>query len=339
MRPTLMALEDRRLLSTIVVNNPTDTPIVGEIDLRQAIAQANSNGGDETIVFDKTVFKTPQTITLAGTQLELTDTIGTETIVGPKKGVTVSGGGKSRVFQVDSGVTASISGMTIAGGKTAGGGGGLHNDGGTLTLTNCTVSDSSSVQGGGLYSLNGTTTLTDCTVSGNSSTDSARFTGGGGVVTDGGTTTLIGCTVCSNSAIHENGGGVICVGGTRTLATSTNSCNSCQHGAGGLSAISGTTTLTDCTVSGNSVGVNGFAGGLGFDLNTTTLTNCTISGNSGLVWQQRRWPAHRLRHDQADQLHHQRQLGRRYQWRRHNGKTNYGGRDKKNHADELHHQR
>ena len=45
MRPTLMALEDRRLLSTIVVNNPTDTPVVGQIDLRQAISLANTNGG------------------------------------------------------------------------------------------------------------------------------------------------------------------------------------------------------------------------------------------------------------------------------------------------------
>ena len=117
MRPTLMALEDRRLLSTIVVNNPTDTPVAGQIDLRQAIVQANTNGGTETITFDKTVFKTPQTITLTGTQLELSDTTGTETITGPAAGVTVSGGGKSRVFQVDAGVTASISGMTITGGK------------------------------------------------------------------------------------------------------------------------------------------------------------------------------------------------------------------------------
>ena len=56
-------------------------------------------------------------ITLAGTQLELTDTTGTETITGPKAGVTVSGGDQSRVFQVDGGVTASISGLTITGGK------------------------------------------------------------------------------------------------------------------------------------------------------------------------------------------------------------------------------
>ena len=101
MRPTLLALEDRRLLSTIAVNNPTDTPVAGQIDLRQAIAQANATGGAETITFDSTVFNTPQTITLTGTQLELSDTTGTETITGPAAGVTVSGGGASRVFQVD----------------------------------------------------------------------------------------------------------------------------------------------------------------------------------------------------------------------------------------------
>ena len=81
-----------------------------------------------TITFDNTtVFATPQTITLTGTQLELSDTSGTETITGPAAGVTVSGGGLSRVFQVDRGVTASISGLTITGGHRHGDGGGLYN--------------------------------------------------------------------------------------------------------------------------------------------------------------------------------------------------------------------
>ncbi len=120
MRPTLLALEDRRLLSTVVVNNPTDTPVKGQIDLRQAIVQANTTGGDQTIVFDSTVFKTPQTITLNGTQLELSDTTGAETITAPAAGLTVSGGGLSRVFQIDKGVTASISGLTITGARPPG---------------------------------------------------------------------------------------------------------------------------------------------------------------------------------------------------------------------------
>ena len=88
--------------------------------------------------------------------------------------MTVSGGGLSRVFQVDAGVTASISGLTITGGTTTGNGGGLYNDGGTATLTDCTVSgNSASDDGGGLYNRLGTTTLTDCTVSGNSAQTAA----------------------------------------------------------------------------------------------------------------------------------------------------------------------
>ena len=74
-RPALLELEGRALLSTIVVNNPTDTPVAGKTDLRQAITLANTNGGAETITFDKTVFKTPQTINLnpALGQFELSD--------------------------------------------------------------------------------------------------------------------------------------------------------------------------------------------------------------------------------------------------------------------------
>ena len=92
LRPTLLALENRSLLSTFTVTNPTDSPVAGEIDLRQAIGLANAAGGANTIDFDSTVFNTPQTITLSGTQLELSDTTGTITITGPKAGVTISGG-------------------------------------------------------------------------------------------------------------------------------------------------------------------------------------------------------------------------------------------------------
>jgi hypothetical protein len=75
-----------------------------------------------------------QTIVLAGTQLELSDTTGAASITGLAAGVAVSGGTLSRVFQVEALVTASISGMTITGGRVFGDGGGLLNLG-TLTLT------------------------------------------------------------------------------------------------------------------------------------------------------------------------------------------------------------
>ena len=107
-----------------MVNNPTDTPVAGETDLREAITLANAIAGANTITFDATVFATPQTIILGGTQLALTNTTGTETITGPAAGVTVSGNHASRVFQVNASVTASISGLTISGGTVTGVGGG-----------------------------------------------------------------------------------------------------------------------------------------------------------------------------------------------------------------------
>src|SRR4029077_3033435 len=106
-------------------------------------------------------------------------TTGTEKILGPKAGVTVSGGGNSRVFQVDGGVTASISGMTITGGNSG-------------TFSN----------GGGLANF-GTTTLSDCTVSGNT----AQFFSFGGGVYNGGTLAMVNCTVSGNS-VSGFGGGV-----------------------------------------------------------------------------------------------------------------------------------
>src|SRR5262249_9021578 len=81
--------------------------------LRSEIGQANSDGGGDTIEFDPTVFGTPQTITLSGSQLELRGSTAPTTITGPAAGLTIDAGGKSRVFQVDGGVTASLSGLTI----------------------------------------------------------------------------------------------------------------------------------------------------------------------------------------------------------------------------------
>src|SRR6516164_3057694 len=118
-RPALEVLEDRWVPSTFTVNSTGDTGAGAGLfgDLRYCVNQTNAAGGNQTIIFDSGVFATAQTITLSGTQLELKDTTGTETITGPAAGVTVSGGELSRVFQVDGGVTASISGLTITAGR------------------------------------------------------------------------------------------------------------------------------------------------------------------------------------------------------------------------------
>ena len=254
----------------LIVNTTSASlfPGAGLLSLPEAVLFADfDRSGNSHITFDNQVFKTPQTITLTGTQLELSNTSETETITGPNKGVTVSAAGLSRVFQVDALVTASISGLTITGGTTPSGsfdtttgdGAGLANFG-TTTLNNCTISGNSAGlfgSGGGVYN-GGTLTLNNCTVSGNSAN------GGGGVYNgtysnQGATLTMTNCTVSGNSANSES-----------------DAVESVPGHAGGL-LNGGTLTLTNCTVSGNSAGDGG--GGV-YNRHMCTLTNCTISGNS-----------------------------------------------------------
>jgi hypothetical protein len=87
------------------------------------------------------------------------------TITGPAGGVTVHGGNYYRVFEIYG--PASISGMTITGGRQGGygSGGGLLNYG-TTTLTNCTISGNQAYRGAGLFN-SGSLTLNNCTVCGN----------------------------------------------------------------------------------------------------------------------------------------------------------------------------
>ena len=91
MRPTVVVLEDRRLLSTFTVTNNASS---GAGSLPYEIGLANTAGGANTIVFGS-FFNTPQTITLGGTQLELSTANESVTITGPAAGVTVSGGGRA----------------------------------------------------------------------------------------------------------------------------------------------------------------------------------------------------------------------------------------------------
>ena len=240
--------------------------------LRLAVNLANVIGAAATITFDPTIFAAPQTIALTGGQLELSDPGGLETITGPAAGLTIDAGGKSCVFVVDGGVTASLSGLTITGGSVARGfGGGLENLG-TVTLTDCTVSGNSASLGlgGGLWN-GGTATLVDCMINGNSAGD-------GGGVYNYGTATLTDCTISGNSA-HDGGGGLWNYG-TATLTDCTISGNSANLG-GGVNTY-GLLTLTACTVSGNSAAIGGGVI-LSGRYSRTTIGDTIVAGNAAAI--------------------------------------------------------
>jgi hypothetical protein len=197
--------------------------------------------------------------------------------------LTISGGGTSQVFNISSG-TVSLSDMTIANGAEDNkGGGGIQNSG-TMTVSNCTLSDNSvlvnAVSGGGGIANFGTMTVSNCTLSGNSFSAGA-FGGGGGGIENGfeGTMTVSNCTLSGNSANLDGGG--IDNAGTMTVSNCTLSGNSVSGTGGGLESDGGTLTVSNCTLSGNSAsGPLGTGGGLESDGGTVTVSNCTVSGNS-----------------------------------------------------------
>ncbi|PYR96898.1 MAG: hypothetical protein DMG16_26460, partial [Acidobacteria bacterium] len=78
-------------------------------------------------------------------------------------------------------------------------GGGLFNRGGTVTITDSTLTNNVARFGGALYNDGGTVTLTHSILSGNIATTS--FSGGGGLVNDRGTVTLTRSTLANNVSV------------------------------------------------------------------------------------------------------------------------------------------
>jgi CSLREA domain-containing protein len=178
-----------------------------------------------------------------------------------------------RVLVVAAGTRAVVSGVTLAGGNAGTSvGGGILNLG-VLVLSQSSLSDNMATNGGGLY--NGPAAwlaVVASTVQGNVGT-----TAGGGLANNGGTVTVYRTAVLSNTGgFNVYGGGGIENSGTLTVTNSTLSGNSAGEG-GGISNL-GTLTVTNSTLSGNSA--NGYAGGGIFNFGTLTMANSTLSGNA-----------------------------------------------------------
>ncbi|HEX4792240.1 MAG TPA: choice-of-anchor Q domain-containing protein [Humisphaera sp.] len=326
MRSAVEPLESRTLLSTYMVNTISDAaaPGPGMLTLRQAIYNANSHSGPDTIAFSTTVFNAGilHTITLARGQLLLTDKSGATTIAGPGSAVlAISGGGASRVFNVATGVSATISGLAVTNGQApvdslgTARGGGIFNAG-TLSLSAVNISHNSAAgaptgnrigqpysyaYGGGIYST-GPLHLQNSTVTGNSAlggsgTETAPpygyghgFTGAnayGGGIWCGADLTISASNVSNNQA----------TGGLSGFTRDDNGPDNGGSAFGGGIACS-ELTLTDSTVSGNTAqgrslpydsnihhigrGGSAYGGGISAGTGIVTITNSTLSGNQAI---------------------------------------------------------
>src|SRR5260370_26170963 len=128
--PRLEALECRTLPSALTVLNNLDS---GPDSLRGAIAAASSG---DTINFAPDL--TGQTITLTSGELVINKRLDIEGLGADQ--LTVSGNDASRIFDITtSGVAVTLAGLTIQHGN-APQGGAIHNAGGHLLVSFCTLS-------------------------------------------------------------------------------------------------------------------------------------------------------------------------------------------------------
>lgn len=253
--------------ATLAVANTGDS---GAGSLRQAISDASA--GD--------------TIDLSGLSGVITLTSGvlvvdkSLTITGPGLAtLTIDGNGTDRVFSV-SGAPVTISGVAITNGLASPGtdpnvgGGGVLNTG-TLTLSNVAVTNNDAfgvLRGGGIASSGGSLTVSDSTISGNHANEN-----GGGVYVLGGTVLIQRSTISGNNSGNDGGGIALISAAAGTIINSTVSGNSGSNGGGIARIGSGTTiTVTNSTVANNgATSTGGISGGTG-----TTIQNTIIAGNT-----------------------------------------------------------
>ena len=190
-----------------------------------------------------------------------------QTVIDGNGGVTAE-----RVFHIVAQAFATISGVTITGGRAGSlnGGGVFVGSGSRLDLGSSTVRDNTAQNGGGLNTNSGT-----LHVSGGSVTGNAATVDGGGINSVYGTVSVTGSTLTSNTA-GDAGGGLDADGGTTSISTSTFSGNESTKGGGVENGTGGMLTLSNSTVTSNRARD---AGGGVWNNAAATISGSTISGN------------------------------------------------------------
>jgi fibronectin-binding autotransporter adhesin len=215
-------LEDRQLMA-ILVSTPLDESdgagVGAGTSLREAIQVANASPGADEVVFDPTVFATPQTMSLLHGDMLIEDDI---TITGPgRELLTIDAQLASRVFRIlqdDLGeeIDVTLSGMTLTNGRVTG--------------DNVFPSDDLN-SGGAIRSFSyGILTLSGMTITGNST--QGLYGDGGGVFSKG-SVVISGSTISNNTAAGDGAGG----GGIKVAA--------------GPNGSAGSVTVVDSQITGN----------------------------------------------------------------------------------------
>ena len=273
----------------------TNTQDSGIGSLRDTIDVAHDG---DTIQFDGAL--NGQTITLTTVQILIDKSV---TINGPGadkltvRRSSATGTAAFRIFEITKSVT--LTGLTLANGKTSDIGGSYYPAGGAiyfygpeLTITDCVISGNSAEYGGGIYGSSSyaspKVTITNSVISGNS----AEYGGGiyiayvvGSYTAQPGRLAITNSTISGNVATSLGGG--LYNRGSATITSSTISANvATLDAAGGGGAIYNENGLTiaNSTISGNSAslggGIKNVAAHYFFLPGSLGMTSSTVSGNT-----------------------------------------------------------
>ncbi|HEY9691428.1 MAG TPA: FG-GAP-like repeat-containing protein [Oculatellaceae cyanobacterium] len=232
----------------------TNTLDSGTGSLRQAILDANTDGGIEDIIFqlDNTQ---QQTIYLTSGELNISDDGVNLLGLGADK-LTVRRSDNAsafRIFSINSNAEVSIDGMTISNGFASGnfptGAGGGVNNNGKLSISNSILKENSASFGGGIFnsSVGTIERITSSTISGNSG---LQFGGGIFNQSSGEIKDITNSTIGNNSAITAGAGIFNQTNGKIAITSSTISTNNAYHG-GGIYNEEGTIKAKNTIIAGN----------------------------------------------------------------------------------------
>ncbi len=292
----------------------------GDCSLREAVSAANTDqpvdgcmaGG---VLSDTIDFEVQGIISVTS---QLSVTAGGPLIIDGGGVITTSGGGTTRVWWVDTASQLTLRGLGVLDGFVLdGGGAGIYNHGGYLTIVqdnfienHFVISDTYGSFGGGIYSEGGTLSVLDSNFERNGSDD--RFSDGGGIAATNATGQITRSTFKSNFSIgcmegipctsQEGGGGLYLRYSNFSIQDSTFISNTTEAG-GGINNNLGSVTVSGSTFSGNTGELGGgiynhglmqidsstFAnnrsdrqGGSIYNDSTLTITNSTFSNNSSI---------------------------------------------------------
>ena len=273
--------------AALVVSTLADS---GAGSLRQAMLDANSAAGVDTITFTSGLTGTINVLTDLPHLSEGIDLQGPgASVITIDGGWTAAGGSATghTLFVLDNLMVANgastISGVTITGGNStdnADRSGGaiqkLYGDA-DLTIADVVLTGNYSKNDGGavqLYGTDGTVTIRDSVISNN-----VAGSGGGALYSnaDNALTLILTNVAITGNTAAANGGGLYLNDTETTISNSTIDGNISSSDGGGIHLYSGSLTITSTTISGND-GVNG--GGIsGLYYCDLAILNSTISGN------------------------------------------------------------